>query len=74
MQNKTLFGKRIKELRLEKGLTQKQLAQELQIALSTLRRYERGITERKITLLIKCADYFQVSTDYLVGRTNIRNS
>ena len=74
MQMKTLFGKRMKELRLEKGLTQKQLAEELQITVSTVSRYERGLSERSTKLLIKCAEYFQVSTDYLFGRTDVRKS
>ena len=72
MQMKTLFGKRMKELRLEKGLTQKQLAEELQITVSTVSRYEREISERSTKLLFKCSKYFQVSTDYLLGLTDVR--
>lgn len=61
------FGIRLKRLRLEKGLTIEQLAKETGLgnyALSLWERNKRAITIGK---LIKLAQYFNVTTDYLVG-------
>lgn len=59
---------RLKELRKQKGLTLVELGKEVNLANNTLNRYERGIREPNISMLIKLADYFNVSVDYLIGR------
>lgn len=59
---------RLKELRKQKGLTLVELGKEVNLANNTLSRYERGIREPNISMLIKLADYFNVSVDYLIGR------
>ncbi|GET12092.1 hypothetical protein SN811_05920 [Ligilactobacillus agilis] len=59
---------RLKELRKQKGLTLVELGKEVNLANNTLRRYERGIREPNISMLIKLADYFNVTVDYLIGR------
>lgn len=59
---------RLKELRKQKGLTLVELGKEVNLANNTLSQYERGIREPNISMLIKLADYFNVSVDYLVGR------
>lgn len=61
---------RLKELRASKKLSQKQLATILQISERNYQRYEYGITEPTVSPLIALADYFDVSLDYLVGRSD----
>lgn len=60
----------IKNLRVESGKTQKALAESLHIARSTYNNYEQNVAEPNIETLIKLADYFDVSLDYLCGRQN----
>lgn len=61
---------RLKELRKSKGISQLALATDLNANQNTISRYETGEREPGIMELIKIADYFHVSIDYLVGRTN----
>ena len=61
---------RLKELRKKKGISQLRLATELNTTQNTISRYETGEREPGIAELIKIADYFNVSVDYLLGRTN----
>ena len=56
------------DLRTQAGLTQKKLAEELNISAGNLCDWEKGRTEPDIEKLIKLADYFDVSLDALVGR------
>ena len=65
---------RIRELRLEKGLTIKALATELNIKESTLSKYERAEREPSIEALILLSDFFNVSIDYLVGKDDCKNT
>ena len=60
---------RLKELRKKKGISQLRLATELNTTQNTISRYETGEREPGIDELIKIADYFHVSVDYLIGRT-----
>ena len=60
----------LKTLRQEDGLTQNQLAKNIGIGQSTIVGYERGDREPTASNLIKYANYFNVSMDYLVGRTD----
>ena len=59
---------KLKELRKQKGLTLVELGKEVNLANNTLSQYERGIREPNISMLIKLADYFNVTVDYLIGR------
>lgn len=59
-----------KKVRLEKGLTQKQVAAALGITEQAYQRYEYGKTVPSALVLIALADYFNVSLDYLVGRSD----
>ena len=59
---------RIKELRLQFGITQKELAKKLNIAQNTLSTWETGKFEPDISALNKLGEIFNVSTDYLLGR------
>ncbi|MDF8373622.1 helix-turn-helix domain-containing protein [Weissella paramesenteroides] len=64
---------RLKELREAKGLSQRQLANELGMVHQTYSNYERGEREPRIDVLIKLADYFDVSVDYLIGHEKTPN-
>lgn len=58
---------RIKELRKKMGLNKQEFAKKLGISTTTLYRYENGINEPNIEMLIKLADIFGTSVDYLIG-------
>lgn len=60
---------RLKELRKKKGISQLRLATDLNTTQNTISRYETGEREPGISELIKIADYFNVSVDYLISRT-----
>lgn len=64
-----LLRTRLVELRKEKGLSQVALAKELGVDCSTIAKYETGDRLPDLVMLCKLADYFNVTTDYLVGRT-----
>lgn len=61
---------RLKEIRRSKGISQVKLAMDLHTSQNTISRYETGEREPGITELIKIAEYFNISIDYLLGRTN----
>lgn len=63
------FCRIITLLRKEKKLSQKQVANDLEISQALLSHYEKGIRECGLDFLIKIADYYDVSCDYLLGRT-----
>lgn len=60
-----MIGNKIKELREKKGLTQKELAEEIGVAQSTIAMIESGKNKGSIKTLAKIANYFNVSIDYL---------
>lgn len=66
------FGTRLENLLEERNISQKQLSIELHIAPSTLNGYLRRAREPDYTTLVKLATFFDVSTDYLLGVTNLR--
>ena len=66
------FAQRIKELRNEKKQTQRDMAELLGIKLRAYQYYESGTHYPEVPNLIKLADYFGVSTDYLLGRSDSR--
>lgn len=63
------FGTHLKAIRKAKGLTQKQLAQEIGASESGVQNYELGVRKPTYDMLIALADYFDISLDYLVGRS-----
>lgn len=67
------FGERLRSLRIEKGITQKQFAILFKVAESTVSMYERSEREPAFEQLERIADYFDVSVDYLMGRTGDRS-
>jgi transcriptional regulator with XRE-family HTH domain len=69
---KLTFGERLKKLRLERNLTQEALAEKLQIVKSTITKYEKNSRKPEFEILVKMADFFETTTDYLLGRTEKR--
>ena len=63
---------RLEELRKERGLSQRKLAKELNLSLSTIRRWERNLYIRSIKHAVLLALYFDVGTDYLFGLSDKR--
>lgn len=66
------FAQRMKELRKERKLKQQQLADRFSVKLRTYQGYEYGESYPEVAKLIAIADYFDVSLDYLVGRSDVR--
>lgn len=64
---KIKFNIRLKELRLANGLTQKELAKAIEVGRTTISEYESGKIVPKQEGLLKLANYFNVSVDYLTG-------
>jgi len=65
----TILGRRITELRESRKMTQEELAKKLNISRASLSHYEKARREPDYETLQKIADYFQVSIDYMFGRT-----
>lgn len=68
--NENLFPKRLKTLREKRGMSQRTLAQLCGLSRSMVGQYERGEKDPSLRTLAQIADYFGVSTDYLLGRKN----
>lgn len=66
----TLYKSRIEDLRIDNDLTQKEVADILHCQREVYRRYEKGTRELPLSYAIVLADYYHVSLDYLVGRSN----
>lgn len=66
------MGSRIKQLREKRGLIQEMLAAELGVTQQMLSKYERDITLIKVDVLKKIAEYFNVTTDYLLGVSDVK--
>ena len=64
------FAERIKYLRCKNGITQESLGKTLGVRQDAISTYERGLNYPEVRNLIILADYFGVSLDYLVGRTD----
>lgn len=67
------MGQRLRALRLEKNLSQKQVAERIGVAVSAVSSYEAGTRYPSYKALIKLAGIYHVSCDYLIGLTTSRN-
>ncbi len=67
---KTIFFERLKELRIEKGLNQVELAQAIGVSKGIISLWENALREPTLTNLLILAKFFDVSIDYLVGLEN----
>ena len=65
-----IFGERLKELRNERNLSQKDLAKILGTTNSSICDWETDRAQPDMEMLVKIADYFAVTVDYLLGRTD----
>ncbi|GHW02802.1 hypothetical protein AGMMS50249_5880 [candidate division SR1 bacterium] len=65
-----IFGLRLKELRQEKRLGQKELAQILTTSKQNISRWEKGYFEPDQAMTVRLARFFEISTDYLLGLEN----
>jgi transcriptional regulator with XRE-family HTH domain len=66
-----MFGSRLKELREQQGMSQRELAKLLQLSPSTIAMYELGQRSPDKETIIKIADLFSVTVDYLLGRPSV---
>lgn len=66
------LGERLKELREMKGFTLEYVATRIGTTKTSIARYEKNDREPKSEMLTTLADFYNVSTDYLLGRTNVR--
>ena len=64
------FNNKLRNLRVSNGITQKQLAKQINIQPNSVQRLEYGTAQPSLKTITAIADYFDVSIDYLVGRTN----
>lgn len=67
-----MISKKILLLRKELNMTQEQLAKELNISREALAKYENGTRTPSIDIVIKLSHYFKVSSDFLLGLSNVR--
>lgn len=65
-----MYFRRIADLRVDKDYTQKEIASILKVHPEVYRRYEKGIREIPIWALIKLAEIYNTSTDYILGLTD----
>ncbi|MCO6542514.1 MAG: helix-turn-helix transcriptional regulator [Lactobacillus sp.] len=69
-----MFSKRLRDLRIENHYTQENLAEIIGVSDRTIGTWERGTREPPIKTIRLLADLFNVSTDYLLGKNNIRSA
>lgn len=67
------FASILSQLRKERGISQKKAASDLGISQALLSHYEKGIRECGLDFVIRCSEYYGVTTDYLLGVSNNRN-
>ena len=68
-----ILAKRLYELRKERKLTRKMVAEQIDIVERTYQRYENAEREPTASVLVQLANFYDVTVDYLVGRTDERN-
>ncbi|MDE6834156.1 MAG: helix-turn-helix domain-containing protein [Ruminococcus sp.] len=67
-----MYFQRLRDLREDMDMNQTQVAEILSIKQTVYSRYERGFQNIPVEHLITLADFYDVSTDYILGRTNIK--
>ena len=70
----TVFSARFSALRRSRNLSQRQVSGDLGISQALLSHYENGLREPRFEFIIKVCDYYGVSADYLLGRTDVKIS
>jgi len=69
---KSEFAKILSRLRREAGYSQRQVASDLNISQALLSHYENGAREPKLEFVVRACDYYSVSADYILGRSDER--
>lgn len=69
-----LFKDRLKELREDAGVSMQELADAIGVSNASICKWENGVSEPKVSYLIKLATYFDCTVDYLVGNTSDYNA
>ncbi|MCL2248043.1 MAG: helix-turn-helix transcriptional regulator [Oscillospiraceae bacterium] len=69
---KTIFAVRLAELRVERGMNQRQVSGDLGVSQAVLSHYENGLREPKLEFVLKLCSYYDVTSDYLLGRSDER--
>ena len=69
--DKHIFSRRLKELRIAKNLIQEQVSALIDVSRPTYSNYETGLRKPSIQIINKIADVFEISVDWLFGRTDI---
>ena len=72
MRYEVLKFENIRKLRTDRGYTQKQMAELLNVRQNTYSQYEIGVLRYPVDVIIKLADFYGVSVDYLLGRTDVK--
>jgi len=72
MRYEILKYENIRKLRTDTGYTQKQIAELLGVSQNTYSQYEIGVLNYPVDALVKLADFYGVSVDYLLGRTDVK--
>ena len=72
MRYEILKFENIRNLRIDGGYTQKQIAELLNVKQNTYSQYELGLVNYPVESLLKLADFYGVSVDYLLGRTAVK--
>lgn len=69
-----MFNKRLREMRMKCGFTQQNMADKLKISLNAYQKYEQAERSPSLDCLVKIADIFDISLDYLLGRDSFIQS
>lgn len=64
------MNERLKELRIERGLKLKEVAEQLNVTIRSISRYEDGTREPSVEMIVKFCKLYEVSSDYLLGLTD----
>jgi len=72
-EQRVIIAKRVKALRTEKGISQRELSEAINAAFLTYKGYENCKSDIPIFLLVRIADQLDTSLDYLTGRTDVKN-
>ena len=70
---RSVFASRLSQLRRERAVSQKKAAEALGISQALLSHYEKGIRECGLDFVVRCSEYYNVTTDYLLGVSDSRN-
>ena len=71
MKTEILKYERIRDMRIDRGLTQKEVAKVINVKQNTYSQYEIGVLNYPLDVVIKLAEFYETSVDYLVGLTDV---